>query len=66
MGKEKLFYRCVKCDKTAEYRENKNAPVCCDNNMIPELLPQCTSAPHPEMARNYYDDEPCDDGRGAI
>jgi hypothetical protein len=30
--------------------------------MVP--LPFCTTAPNPEMARNYEADEPCDDGSG--
>ena len=64
MLKEQLIYRCIKCDTTAEYREGEEAPVCCDEKMVAEPLPQCTSASHPEMARNYYDDEPCNDGRG--
>jgi hypothetical protein len=27
-----------------------------------EPLPSCTTQPHPEMARNYDEDLPCDDG----
>jgi hypothetical protein len=27
-----------------------------------DQLPFCTAAPHPEMARNYDEDLPCDDG----
>jgi hypothetical protein len=27
-----------------------------------EALPYCTTAPNPEMARNYDEDEPCDNG----
>lgn len=64
MEKEQMIYRCAKCDKTAEYGEGEDAPVCCEEKMIPEPLPQCTSAAHPEMARNSDEDEPCDDGRG--
>ena len=32
---------------------------------IKEKLPldKCVTAAHPEMARNYDKDEPCDDGR---
>jgi hypothetical protein len=30
--------------------------------MEPEPLPFCTSAPNPEMARNFAAEEPCDDG----
>lgn len=26
-------------------------------------LDKCVTTAHPEMARNYEDDEPCDDGR---
>jgi hypothetical protein len=28
-------------------------------------LPYCTEAPNPEMARNYDEDLPCDDGTQA-
>ena len=28
-----------------------------------EELDKCVTAPHPEMARNTDNDEPCDDGR---
>ena len=27
------------------------------------ILDSCVSAPHPEMARNTDEDEPCDDSR---
>mgnify|MGYP000448165604 CR=1 FL=1 len=62
--KEQLIYRCALCNKTAEFTESKDAPICCDEKMIPEPLPQCTSTTHPEMVRNTDDDEPCDDGTG--
>lgn len=58
------IYRCTHCQRTAEYKAGAAAPVCCDEKMRAEPLPSCTSAPHPEMARNADDDEPCDDGRG--
>jgi hypothetical protein len=64
MEKEQMIYRCVSCNKTVEYKEGEDAPVCCKEKMIPEPLPQCTSAPNPEMARNSDEDEACNDGRG--
>lgn len=62
--KKEIIYRCHRCDTTAEYIEGKDAPICCDERMVPEPLPQCTSAANPEMARTNDRDEPCDDNRG--
>jgi hypothetical protein len=64
MSETKYIYRCFKCFSTIEYREGESAPICCDMAMKREPLPQCTSAPNPEMARNTDSDEPCDDGSG--
>ncbi|HOD14154.1 MAG TPA: hypothetical protein PK307_09475 [Spirochaetota bacterium] len=64
MSEKQYIYRCFTCSSTKEYREGENAPICCDMAMTRESLPQCTSASHPEMARNADNDEPCDDGRG--
>lgn len=33
------------------------------NKEFEEDLPYCTTAPDPEHARGYQEDEPCDDGR---
>lgn len=35
-----------------------------ETEMNKNKLDQCTSASHPEMARNTDADEPCDDNRG--
>jgi hypothetical protein len=64
MSETKYVYKCFSCSSTKEYREGESAPICCDMAMKREPLPLCTSAPHPEMARNADSDEPCDDGRG--
>jgi hypothetical protein len=64
MKENEKIYRCALCNRTSEYQEGKDAPVCCNEKMIPEPLPQCTSAAHPEMARNTDEDEPCNDGTG--
>lgn len=63
MDEPEYVYRCMNCSKKKEYREGEAVPSCCDQPMLLEKLPQCTSAPHPEMARNTDSDEPCDDGR---
>jgi hypothetical protein len=58
------IYRCTKCDVQKEYVAGEPAPTCCDEPMVVEELPVCTSAPHPEMARNTDEDLPCEDSRG--
>jgi|GEM_PF-509905 len=57
---EGVTYKCSVCG--AEVRVPKGAaiPLCCNKEMEP--LPFCMAQPHPEMARNSYDDQPCDDG----
>jgi len=55
-------YSCKTCGKQAKVPLGKPVPFCCGQKMEPEPLPYCTSAPNPEMARNYSPDEPCDDG----
>ena len=42
-----------------EKRENKDILI---KKNEKENLDKCVTAPHAEMARNNYDDEPCDDG----
>ncbi len=63
MTKDKYTFKCSQCGKTIEAFEDEK-PECCGKQMEIDLLSQCTSADHPEMARNVNDDEPCDDGRG--
>jgi len=53
-------YYCAVCKKETSVKEGQPIPLCCGKEMGP--LPFCTTAPHPEMARNYDADEPCDDG----
>lgn len=55
-----LTYACSVCGKKIEAEEEKPVPLCCMKEMEP--LPFCTTAPNPEMARNYDEDLPCDDG----
>jgi hypothetical protein len=57
-----VVYGCKSCGKEVTVPVGKPAPACCGLPMEPEPLPFCTSAPDPEMARNYDADEPCDDG----
>ncbi|TAL37128.1 MAG: hypothetical protein EPN93_06810 [Spirochaetes bacterium] len=64
MEETHYVYRCRNCDKTVEAVEGSEAPTCCEKQMVMEPLEQCTSAEHPEMARNADDNEPCDDNRG--
>lgn len=55
-----VIYTCSKCHKEVTVAEGQAVPICCGLEMEP--LPFCTTAPHPEMARNYDEDEPCDPG----
>lgn len=64
MSETQYIYRCFSCSAIREYGDGTSAPICCGMAMKREPLPQCTSASHPEMARNAANDEPCDDGRG--
>lgn len=64
MSETKYTYRCSKCGRTDETTAEKPEPVCCGIAMIKDPLDQCTTADHPEMARNTDDSEACDDGRG--
>lgn len=57
---EEIVYTCSVCGKTAKAEKGKPVPLCCRREMDP--LPFCTTAPHPEMARNYDEDLPCDNG----
>jgi len=59
-----LTYRCSVCGKTAVLKTGEPVPMCCHMEMEP--LPYCTAAiSDPEQARNYREDEPCDDGMQA-
>jgi hypothetical protein len=55
-----ITYTCSVCGKQATAEKGKPIPLCCNKEMEP--LPFCTTQPHPEMARNYDEDLPCDDG----
>lgn len=55
-----VVYACSVCGKQVTVATGKPVPLCCRKEMDP--LPVCTSAPNPEMARNYDEDEPCNDG----
>ena len=56
-------YRCPECDKQVTVKEGQPVPLCCGKPMEPMgPLPFCRVMPDPEQARNYEDDEPCDDG----
>ena len=43
--------------------EKKTEKIAKEAETKKNRLDQCTSAPHPEMARNTDADEPCDDNR---
>lgn len=64
MAEIKYIYRCGKCGRVAEAAGDKDTPVCCEKIMVKDPLDQCTIPDHPEMVRNTYDSEPCDDNRG--
>ncbi len=55
-----VTYICSVCGKQVKAKTGKPIPLCCRKEMEP--LPFCTTQPHPEMARNYDEDLPCDDG----
>ncbi len=55
-----VTYRCSVCGAELKVEAGQAVPVCCKKEMEP--LPFCTTQPHPEMARNYDEDLPCDDG----
>ena len=55
-----MIYACSVCGKQIEVEKGQPIPLCCKKEMEP--LPFCTTQPHPEMARNYDEDLPCDDG----
>jgi hypothetical protein len=55
-----VTYYCSVCQKQTSVKKGRPIPLCCGKEMEP--LPFCTTAPNPEMARNYNADEPCDDG----
>jgi hypothetical protein len=58
-----VVYTCSVCGKEAKAKKGKPVPLCCTKEMGP--LPFCTAAPQAEMARNYDEDQPCDDGTAA-
>ena len=64
MSKSKYIFRCSSCDSKVEILEGEPIPTCCKKIMIKDPLDQCTTTEHPEMVRNYDDNDPCDDGRG--
>jgi hypothetical protein len=57
---DEVRYYCSVCKSETPVKKGQPIPLCCGKEMEP--LPFCTTAPHPEMARNYDADEPCDDG----
>jgi hypothetical protein len=58
-----VVYTCSVCGKEAKAKKGQPVPLCCTKEMDP--LPFCTAAPQAEMARNYDEDQPCDDGTQA-
>lgn len=64
MSEAKYTYKCSKCGRTDERSVEKPEPICCKIVMLKDPLSQCTSADHPEMARNTDESDACDDARG--
>ena len=60
MDMGEVRYICSSCGKQKSVKKGAAVPICCKREMDP--LPFCTSAPSPEMSRNYDADEPCDPG----
>jgi hypothetical protein len=54
-----VTYRCSVCGREVQAEKGRPVPICCNKEMEP--LAFCTTQPHPEMARNYDEDLPCDD-----
>lgn len=55
------IYHCRECNRRAAVKEGDAIPFCHGLQMEP--LPYCPAAiSDPEQARNYREDEPCDDG----
>ena len=46
-----VVYICSVCGKESKVEKGQPVPLCCNKEMGP--LPFCTTAPNPEMARNY-------------
>lgn len=57
--KDTVTYKCSVCGRELTVERISPIPICCHKEMEP--LPFCTTQPHPEMARNYDEDLPCDD-----
>jgi hypothetical protein len=55
-----ITYACSVCGNQVTVEKGDPIPLCCKKEMEP--LPFCTTQPHPEMARNYDEDLPCNDG----
>lgn len=55
-----ITYKCSECGREVKVESDRAVPVCCKKEMEP--LPFCMTQPQPEMARNYDEDLPCDDG----
>jgi DNA-directed RNA polymerase subunit RPC12/RpoP len=56
---DSVTYKCSVCGREVQVAKGAEVPICCGKEMEP--LPFCTTQPHPEMARNYDEDLPCDD-----
>ena len=54
-----IKYLCPVCHREETAVQGQPVPLCCGREMEP--LPFCTTMADPELARNYRDDEPCDD-----
>jgi DNA-directed RNA polymerase subunit RPC12/RpoP len=55
-----MTYKCSVCGREVTVEKGGSVPFCCKKEMEP--LPFCTEQPQSEMARNYDEDLPCNDG----
>ncbi len=60
-----IIFVCGECGNREKAEEGEPAPMCCEERMRP-LEPCRRDRAWAEHARNYEQDEPCDDGRGKI
>lgn len=58
-----VTYTCSVCGKQVTVKKGDPIPLCHKKEMEP--LPFCMTQPQSEMARNYDEDLPCDDGTQA-
>ena len=58
----RVFYLCDSCGFRLASGGADHVPVHCGKQMNRERVPSCSVPYDPGMVREYYNDEPCDDG----